>query len=69
MKGGLGTCGTFKVFNLTYHAHTTFIEIYGQTVILHTLPMNYVIIILSQNLSILHAPVEKFWKFLNELTQ
>ena len=29
MKGGRGTCGTFKVFNLTYHARTTFIEIYN----------------------------------------
>ena len=32
----------------------------GQTVILHTLPLNYVVIILSQNLSILHAPEEMF---------
>ena len=25
MKWGWGMCGTFKVINLTYHAHTTFI--------------------------------------------
>ena len=24
MKRGQGLCGTFKVINLTYHAHTTF---------------------------------------------
>ena len=35
-------------------------DMYGQTVILHTLPLNYVVIILSQNLSILHAPEEMF---------
>ena len=42
---------------------------YAQSVILHTLPLNYVIkivIILCQNLSILHAPVAKF---LNELNR
>ena len=41
-------------------------QIYGQTVILHMLPLNYVVIILSQNQSILQVPVVKF---LNELTQ
>ena len=39
---------------------------YGQTVILHTLPLKYVVIILCQNLSILNAPVAKF---LNELNR
>ena len=29
MKGGRGTCGKFKVFNLTCHARTMFIDIYG----------------------------------------
>ena len=43
-------------------------SIHGQTVILHMLPLNYVIIfitILSQNLSILHVPVVKFSNELN----
>ena len=44
-------------------------NIYGQTVILHMLPLNYdikIVIILCQNLSILNAPVAKF---LNELNR
>ena len=39
------------------------LRIYGQTVILHTVPLNYVIIIiiiLSQNLTILNVPGVKF---------